>query len=568
MTIFGLTKEIVKNLAELPNSSITWRLTSQPTIQFYIDLHQHLKAFKLSQEQIGRLYRKIDPWLEQTVQCETNAYRKIAKLCHHDHPSEFVQYFSPPSASGSPSPPTPTLFLEMLPKGRKGQKIKSCLYAKNFSKSLSISTKHNSKLGKMQDQLTSSKQKLTEEKQQHRQTYKQKQELTQVVEAQKATLQIYKSKLGEMKQRIKELTETMQEMEVDAEEAIEEIQSEYSEQVEELHTQLEASANVTIKTKEKNQYNPRTRALYYKLLSRRIPPGQIKDTIQDVVATLVPSAEVSKLELPSSSCAEYLRRDEITVISRAHKASTLGKAKELHLNSDGTTLHQQKKGATILNGIVLGVHDVYDGSAAAALEDLEVEIEAVNQMGKELGEESEMITLDKVVSSTSDGASTQGKLNKLIQEKRGKEAVFVENKCAMHLGQNLRLAEIAGLQAFTIESEDDDEATATATRERTPLDNFVHAAAKLIGHTGGPEYGHGVVHFREFLERKATQVENLDHNYYTDACMTKLKRQVGSRYHVTARNAGRLFFLAPAIEEFLQEVQQYKPQNRLVSLKL
>ena len=45
-----------------------------------------------------------------------------------------------------------------------------------------------------------------------------------------------------------------------------------------------------------------------------------------------------------------------------------------------------------------------------------------------------------IVSLTSDGASTQRKLNRLLKKEVGK--TVVENKCAMHLGVNLRHAQV------------------------------------------------------------------------------------------------------------------------------
>ena len=61
-----------------------------------------------------------------------------------------------------------------------------------------------------------------------------------------------------------------------------------------------------------------------------------------------------------------MRREELVVVSRAQKAISLSSAECMYLNSDGTTLNQCKKATSIVNDIVLGVHNVYDGSADAA----------------------------------------------------------------------------------------------------------------------------------------------------------------------------------------------------------
>ena len=58
--------------------------------------------------------------------------------------------------------------------------------------------------------------------------------------------------------------------------------------------------------------------------------------------------------------------------------------------------------AFLINGIVLGVHDVSDGSSQAALDTLKAEL---YKMGE---------SINRIVSSTSDGASTQRKFNRLL----------------------------------------------------------------------------------------------------------------------------------------------------------
>ena len=107
----------------------------------------------------------------------------------------------------------------------------------------------------------------------------------------------------------------------------------------------------------------------------------------------------------------------------------------------------------------------------------------------------------------------------------------------MHLGTNIRTAQVAGIQQYNDEGK----------QERYEGDSFVHAAARLIGHHGVPEYGQGGK-FKIF---------------YKEAMGIELARQVGSRYYVTAYNAGRLFYLAPAITQFLNEQKMMKSLNQL-----
>ena len=96
-----------------------------------------------------------------------------------------------------------------------------------------------------------------------------------------------------------------------------------------------------------------------------------------------------------------------------------------------------------MNGMVLGVHDVANGSADAAMRS---EMEIIWIIAEELGSSTSGLTFEKVTSSTSDGAATQGKLNKLLQKEK-ESGDIVENLCSMHLGTNLRVAQVAGIQA-------------------------------------------------------------------------------------------------------------------------
>ena len=61
------------------------------------------------------------------------------------------------------------------------------------------------------------------------------------------------------------------------------------------------------------------------------------------------------------------------------------------LNSDGTTLNQCKKATSIVNDLVLGVHNVYDGSADAAFGDLQSEMDQLRTTAGDLGVDSEIL---------------------------------------------------------------------------------------------------------------------------------------------------------------------------------
>ena len=84
--------------------------------------------------------------------------------------------------------------------------------------------------------------------------------------------------------------------------------------------------------------------------------------------------------------------------------------------------------AFLINGIVLGVHDVSDGSSETALDALKVELQKMGKSGSDI---------THIISShsSSDGASAQCRFNCLLEKESGKpQGTIVENKCAMHLG--------------------------------------------------------------------------------------------------------------------------------------
>ena len=83
------------------------------------------------------------------------------------------------------------------------------------------------------------------------------------------------------------------------------------------------------------QYTSTIRKLYYSLLAERVPPGKIRDIVKSVLEIMVPSIEVDDLQLPGRSCANYMRREELPTMSRAHKAHELGGSTSLDLGSVG-----------------------------------------------------------------------------------------------------------------------------------------------------------------------------------------------------------------------------------------
>ena len=82
---------------------------------------------------------------------------------------------------------------------------------------------------------------------------------------------------------------------------------------------------------------------------------------------------------------------------------------------------------------------------------------------------------------------------------------------------------------------------------------------------GTPEYGYGASSFCIILVRKAEECTGEEKAYYESAQKVTLERQIGSRYYVTSRNAGCIYFLRSAMITFLHDRQLVKSLNHLES---
>ena len=246
----------------------------------------------------------------------------------------------------------------------------------------------------------------------------------------------------------------------------------------------------------------------------------------------------------------------------------------------------------------MGVQEVPDDCAETMIIELDKQLAKLRNTANELNiPNANAINWTLIVSSTSDGASTQTKFTKLLQEyRKNDEEKFgetsaevkeiVANKCGMHLGVNLRKAQNTGIQTYeknlspqqdpslTYElhvEESGEQHSAITKREYIPIDTFVHAFCKLFGHVGTPEYGQGIS-FRDYIKLELSKPNTSNRTTYLNNVLnTTLERQVGSRYFVTAYNSARICFLYPAALEFLQNLTTTKSLNRLeqyVMLKL
>lgn len=308
-------------------------------------------------------------------------------------------------------------------------------------------------------------------------------------------------------------------------------------------------------------YSTAIRELYYILLTLQLPPANIALIIKTILKTFLPSLRIDDLKLPGESCASYMRREELTTLNLAHKASCLAKQAQtggVNLNSDGTTKSQRKLQGTAISNMVMSVNEVPDGSADTLIADLSQELEKLRETAHTLGlPNADKINFTLIQSSSSDSASTQKRFNKLLEEKReedlekfgpgGAECIdLVQNFCCMHLGVNLRKA---FCDAFKADSND------TNRQDNPRADVLVHEFCKLLGQHGVPEYGLGSLVFPDFL---SCDSEPEKKEYYEQCRKIKLDRQVGSRYFVTAANAAKILFLQEAALDFLVYCGKHK----------
>jgi hypothetical protein len=323
-----------------------------------------------------------------------------------------------------------------------------------------------------------------------------------------------------------------------------------------LHPQGDSTIQIT--TKQGKAYVDTVRKLYYNLLTSGIPPAKVAPTIKEVLRHLLPSNDVTKLNLSKASTANYMRKEELRTICDVHKASELCNADTIHMNTDGTTLGQHKIAATSINGLVLSVNEVPNGSAEEIAKDISQELERLRRIAHEIGlGNADSINWSLVASSTSDCAATQKKFNKIAQKLKDEDTKqfghtsvtaghdILSNFCAMHLGINLRRAFWQGSEHETKSAE------CTTGRHYFVTDTTVHEFCKVFGTTGVNECGVGVLTFPDFLpvNIQTEKSDKLKKDYYEKCTQIHLARQVGSRYFVSAYNAAKIIFLRMAALE-------------------
>ena len=86
----------------------------------------------------------------------------------------------------------------------------------------------------------------------------------------------------------------------------------------------DGSITFCFQTKEGGKiYAHAIRELYYSLLADQMPPAKIANTIKTILNCFYPSLDLNRFQLPSESCASYMRKYELTTVSLVHKAKSV-----------------------------------------------------------------------------------------------------------------------------------------------------------------------------------------------------------------------------------------------------
>ena len=130
--------------------------------------------------------------------------------------------------------------------------------------------------------------------------------------------------------------------------------------------------------------------------------------------------------------------------------------------------------------MVISVSEIADGKAETIIEDIDQQFKRLREVASQLGiENHNMLNFSMIHSSTSDSASTQTRLNDLLEKRKGEDSQIlpcansecldiVRNFCAMHLGVNLHKAFVA----------------AQASENQGSIDTFVYEFCKLFSSHG------------------------------------------------------------------------------------
>ena len=545
LTKYGLTNEMLRDAFEYGNSKATynWPLLGVHTVYFYRKLHQFLKKWSVprSKTAIGRFYLAIDKQLQEKGSSPYNTYKYIELLVTSDVPDTAL-------VSCAFDRKLDSLQAE----------IEGC---HELVQSLDTQVKEQqAEMTKLKLEFERAKADLIHTKDTLRDITNEKKFLDKKQNC-------FQKKLSKANGMYESTLSDLFCVEDDLSEVVTSLQNECGEAVS-VSSDFENGEMIDFTFQTKcggKMYSDSIRQLYYSLLADQIPPAKIACTIKFVLKSFLPSLNTDDLVLPKESCAGYMRREELKTVSMAHKAYTVIESKSLDLNSDGTTKYQKKLGGVAVNGMVLSLNEVPDGSADSMIENISRELAKLRDIGHALNlHNPERVNWTLFRSSTSDSAASQKRFNRLLEQRREQDEErfgpvscdaieLVENLCAMHLGSNLRKAFLDGMKTVISKNNDASVESSAQHREHDRTDTFVHEFCKLFGTHGVPEYGCGRM-FADYIALKLNEVDchSEESKYYQSCTEVLLERQVGNRYFVSASNAAKILFLSKAAVEFLK----------------
>ncbi len=414
-----------------------WQLHSVPQADFYFSLHPYLKKWPVSSNTskvaIGKFYIEIDRRFFDKGSRADNVYRYIDTFVKSHYPLDRLMSYCGSSNENEVA----ILMSEVTHCAGNVQKLNAEVV--DLKASLQVSRKQLQSARVALRNVTNEKTLVQKQKELYHRKFKRSEKLQSQLEEELGDLQISHIDLS---MEIKELEqETLDKNLVD-------------------YAGRKCGNDHFSVAKHGKKYSPEIRKLYYALLAQQIPTTKISDIIKSVLTCFDPSLDVEQIKLPHRSCAGYMRREELRTVADAHKVAVLCEDARLdipfHLNSDGTTKHQKKIGAVAINNVVISVNEVSDGTAASAIDDVSMELEKLRNVARALGmPNSDCINWTLIASSTSDSASTQKRMNKLVEDQRKVDEQrfgpaklegfdLIECFCSMHLGSNLRKAFMKG----------------------------------------------------------------------------------------------------------------------------
>ena len=553
----GALAEVFTHLKNGRKGEAAWKLQCIPNVGFYQNLHVFLKRWILTKSAnktlIGQLYIAIDPTLQAKGCRPDNVYRFMERVAGSRSPQSALMNYNIQASE--------LTYLQTKVKEHTSQMEE---LTTNFSSMKQELEKTKQQLENAKKELKSTQSALKDATNKLNFSEKQQQSFKSTALICGKENEICRSDFLLLENALEEQTEQNATLSM----AMASMRTELAlikgaESVEFDNKTMTFSFKTTTGT---TMYLPAIRKLYYTLLADQIPPAKIESTIKAVLKCFLPNLNAERLKLPKEKCAGYMRREELKTISMAHKATLVDNLVAegmVHINTDGTTKFQKKLGATAVNGIVLSVNELADGTADSVIRDISKQLHSLRETAKTLNlPNANHINWTLVASSTSDSASSQKRLNKLIEQQREADRKtfgsatqesmdIVENFCSMHLGINLRKAFLDGIKSTN------EHPCESRQREHHTVDILVHEFCKIFGRHGTPEYGCGVLSFPDFLAIKL-QDSGANKDYFLSCQNTILERQVGSRYFVTAANAAKILYLKEAAIAFLEYTGKYQ----------